>query len=272
MSLRAACSRRTLLCALTFVLALAITVPAYSKVRASRDAKAVANAFMRDKDLQKGGTDADFITIPPEGRPAGFSDKKLANFPRRGSHFAILSTGNTLFAPKPNMSEATSFNNHGPTFRGARDLVMLRVKFTVPKGNNCLFFNFKFLSDEFPEFVDENYNDAFIAELDESTWDSPRADPTIDYTPANFAEDADGNRISVNAVNDLAVARKHARGTTYDAATQILRASTPVTRGEHTLFLSIFDQGDRQYDSTVFVDGLRFARQSSCNSGVVVAP
>jgi hypothetical protein len=39
----------------------------------------------------------------------------------------------------------------------------------------------------------------------------------------------------------------------------------------HTLFLSIFDQGDRQYDSAVFLDGLKFRDRSSCKSGVVVA-
>lgn len=271
MTCRTARSRRPLLFVLAVVVAITAAVPAHAKVRASRDAKAVANAFMRHKDLQKEGTQADFVVLPPEGRPAGFSDGPIAKFPRRGSHFSILSTGNTLFAPRKNMSEATSFNNHGPVLRGVRDLVMLRVKFTVPKDRNCLFFNFKFLSEEFPEFVDEIYNDAFIAELDRSNWDSPNDDPTIDWTPANFAKDSEGNPISINSVGDAAVAPRFASGTTYDAATQTLRASTRITSGEHTLFLSLFDQGDRQYDSTVFFDGLRFANRSSCRSGVVVA-
>src|SRR5687767_3859139 len=271
MSHATARSRRCLLCSLAVVVAMTAAVPAHAKVRASRDADAVANAFMRHKDLQKEGTQSDFVVLPPEGRPAGYSDKPLAKFPRRGSHFSILSTGNTLFAPMRNMSEATSFNNHGPHLRGARDLVMLRVKFKVPQGRNCLYFNFKFLSEEFPEFVDEDYNDAFIAEIDRSNWDSPRADPTIDWTPANFAEDNEGNPISINAVGDAAVAPRFAAGTTYDAATQTLRASTRITPGDHTLFLSLFDQGDRQYDSTVFFDGLRFATRSNCRSGVIVA-
>lgn len=271
MNCRTVRGRPALLFGLTVAIAITPAVAAQGKVRASRDADAVANAFMRHKDLQKEGTQADFVVLPPEGRPAGFSDKPLAKFPRRGSHFSILSTGNTLFAPRANMSEATSFNNHGPHLRGARDLVMLRVKFKVPAGRNCLFFNFKFLSEEFPEFIDEIYNDAFIAEIDRSNWDSPRDDPTIDWTPANFAEDAEGNPISINAVGDAAVAPRFAGGTTYDAATQTLRASTSITSGEHTLFLSLFDQGDRQYDSTVFFDGLRFATRSNCQSGVVVA-
>ena len=49
---------------------------------------------------------------------------------------------------------------------------------------------FKFLSEEFPEFVNDVYNDAFIAELDESSWDaSGKQDPTI-TAPNNFASDA----------------------------------------------------------------------------------
>lgn len=45
------------------------------------------------------------------------------------------------------------------------------------------------------------------------------------------------------------MSRAAARGTTYDAATGKLRASTPVKPGYHLLYLSLFDQGDRQWDS-----------------------
>ena len=59
------------------------------------------------------------------------------------------------------------------------------------------------------------------------------------------------------------------RGTTYDAATRILRASTRVNPGRHILYLSIFDQGDRDYDSAVFLDRLTIDRRSPCKSGAV---
>ena len=61
----------------------------------------------------------------------------------------------------------------------------------------------------------------------------------------------------------------HAKGTTYDGATQLLRASTPIKPGRHRLYLSIFDQGDRQYDSSVFVDHLTLDNRSDCAPGVV---
>jgi hypothetical protein len=55
--------------------------------------------------------------------------------------------------------------------------------------------------------------------------------------------------------------RRNARGTTFDGATRLFRASTPVTPGRHRLYLSIFDQGDRIYDSAVFLDNLRVNRR-----------
>ena len=51
-------------------------------------------------------------------------------------------------------------------------------------------------------------------------------------------------------------------GTTYDGATPILSAATPISPGPHKLYLSIFDQGDPVYDSAVMVDNIRFARVS----------
>ena len=57
----------------------------------------------------------------------------------------------------------------------------MRIRVHVPKGANCLSFRFKFLSEEFPEFVGTEYNDAFIAEVDHSpTWKAnSNQDPMI---------------------------------------------------------------------------------------------
>ena len=64
--------------------------------------------------------------------------------------------------------------------------------------------------------------------------------------------------------------RSLARGTTFDGATRLLRASTKITPGRHRLYLSIFDQGDRIYDSAVFLDNLRANRRTPCTSGLAV--
>lgn len=247
------------------VATVAVAVPAHTKVRASQDERAVVKTFVPTKFVRK----ADFPVVPPNGNPIGMSDRRIAKFPRAGSHFGILSTGNVKAATRRNKSEMTSYDNKGPVLRGTRDLVMVRVKLRVPENKNCLLFNFKFLSEEFPEYVDSEFNDAFIAELGKSTWFTKRQDPAVE-SPRNFARDANGNPIRVNSVGDAVVKRKYAKGSTYDAATRTLRASTPVKPGKRILFLSIFDQGDRQYDSAVFLDALRIQKRSNCETGVVV--
>ena len=39
--------------------------------------------------------------------------------------------------------------------------------------------------------------------------------------------------------------------------------------GYRLLYLSLFDQGDRQYDSAVFLDRLLVRHASNCKSGLV---
>ena len=215
-------------------------------------------------------TRAFFSVVPPRGNPGGVADSRLADFPRHGDDFAILSSGNVLLADDRNRRRSSGAANLGPLIRGTRDTVIMRIDLRVPRNANCLTFRFRFLTEEFPEFVNDIFNDAFIAELEDSDWDaSGPADPTIN-APRNFAVDSAGRPIRVNAVGDTSLSRRQARGTTYDGATRVLRASTPVRSGGRTLYLSIFDQGDRQYDSAVFVDRLQLTRNSSCRSGVVV--
>lgn len=211
-----------------------------------------------------------FSVVPPRGNPAAVSDSRLARFPRHGDEFAILTSGNALLADDRNRRRDSGAANLGPLIRGTRDVVIMRIDLRVPRNANCLTFRFRFLTEEFPEFVNDIFNDAFIAEIEDSNWDaSGPVDPTI-TAPRNFAVDSAGRPIRVNSVGDTSLSRRQARGTTYDGATRILRASTPITSGGRTLYLSIFDQGDRQYDSAVFVDRLQLTRNSSCRSGVVI--
>ncbi len=78
--------------------------------------------------------------------------------------------------------------------------------------------------------------------------------------------------ISINAAGATSMSEGEAAGTTYDGATPLLSASTPITSGAHSLYLSIFDQGDRAYDSAIFLDKLRLgtAAGGSCQTGATV--
>lgn len=211
-----------------------------------------------------------FSALPPSSKPVAVASTRLAGFPRRGTRYGILTTGNARYADDANAESDKGAESRGPSIRGARDVVIMRIDLRVPRGANCLSFRFRFLSEEFPEFVEDEFNDAFIAELGTSDWDaSSKTDPTI-VAPRNFAADAAGRPIRVNSIGDSSVAASRAKGTTYDAATRILRASTRVQPGLRRLYLSIFDQGDRVFDSAVFIDRLTATRRTTCRSGAVI--
>jgi hypothetical protein len=236
----------------------------------TRDAGALAGA------ADASATGAGFDSLPPNGNPVAVSDRPLASFPTIGRDYAILTTGNATFADNVNLSGSDTENNGGGHVPGRGgndfDVVVFRIGVDVPAGTNCLSFDFRFLTEEYPEHVGQTVNDAFIAELDGSSW-TTSADGTV-TAPANFAFDPAGRQISVNASGVTSMSSEEAAGTTYDGATPLLRASTPASPGAHTLFLSVFDQGDAILDSAAFIDNLAFTQEPSggCVSGARLAP
>jgi hypothetical protein len=208
-------------------------------------------------------TGASFVTDPPGGSPNAVSTKTLAGFPSDGGSYAILTTGNATAASSPNanvpddpgLDDDRSTSDGGGNVRGdiVFDATVLAIDVRVPAGADCLSIDFRFLSEEYPERVGQKLNDAFIAELDSSTWSTSGS---VIHAPNDFAFAPGGAPISVNSTGPTSVSPSNAAGTTYDAATALLAASTPVTPGAHALYLSIFDHGDDILDSAVFVDNI----------------
>jgi lysophospholipase L1-like esterase len=248
-------------------------VTATAVLAADAEPLAVARAIAADQSLLTG---AEFLSLPPGGGSAAIRTAPLAGFPTGANpEYVVLSTGKADIAPLANTATNSGADLGGPSVRGNTDydVTVLKVSFTVPSTANCLVgMNFRFLSEEFPEYVGSGYNDAFIAELDQSTWSTAGS---VITAPRNFAFDPAGNPMSVNAAGQTSMAAQFAEGTTYDGATPLLTAATPITPGPHALFLSIFDQGDHFYDSAVFLDDLRFARvanvEKDCRPGADLA-
>jgi hypothetical protein len=217
-----------------------------------------------------------FSAVPPSSRPAAVSTTALAGFPTAGrgkgsGRYAILSTGNASKASRANLEPDLGSEARGPSVRGARDVTIMRVDLVVPAGANCLSFDFKFLSEEYPEFVGTDFNDAFVAELGRSDWNAGTKETERVTAPRNFATDRAGSYIAINRAGVTSMRAANAKGTTYDGATRRLRASTRTKPGLRRLYLSLFDQGDRIYDSAVFLDNLRTSRAKECKTGVLAA-
>jgi hypothetical protein len=205
-------------------------------------------------------TGASFATTTG-GTPNGTSNGALAGFPTDGSSFGILTSGDVNSVPNPGTFADT--DNGGGAVRGdtSRDVSILKTDLNVPAGANCVAFDFKFLSEEYPNFVGQQFNDGFVAELDNSTW---TASASAISAPNNFAFDSSGNVVSVNSTGVGGLSAANGAGTAFDSsgpdtqggATGVLHAARQITPGAHSVYFSIFDQGDNAYDSAVFLDNL----------------
>lgn len=217
-------------------------------------------------------TGASWVMRPPNGNPSAVSDAAVIGLPLSGSNFAVLSTGNADALTAGAQTYSASVGNSGPARGGSdRDAVVLKVDLSVPAGANCLSFGFRFLSEEYPEYVGKSYNDGFVAELDKNTWTT---DASTINAPDNFAFDPANAVISVNATGATTVKAEEAAGTALDGATPILYAATAITPGAHSLYLSIFDQGDSILDSIVMLDKLVVGTTAAggCKGGASTAP
>jgi hypothetical protein len=190
-------------------------------------------------------------------------------FPTTGGNFAVLSTGGASNANLPDGTLAGAQLAGLNTPQG-QDLVQLGLTLRVPAGRTCLKFSFQFLTEEYPNFVGSEYNDAFIAEIGASTF-TIIGNQVI--APNNFAFDPlDGSVLDLSSSLPF-----HSDGaaTVYGGATNALTAGVQVAPGsELSITLSVMDLFDSIFDSAVFVDNFRWTSEvgAQCPSGIQSAP
>jgi len=259
-----------------FILTLALTIPTINLSAQTIDSVVLTNdAFLfpgilsDDTGLIIG---AEIINSPPNGITTGLITGVLPEASPVSPGALIMSTGNPNRFFQPNQAGGDGDDYNGGNVRGDTDfdVTVVRLDIEVPTGANCLTgIDFAFYSEEYPEYVESAYNDAFIVELDTSTWTTSGSSISA---PNNFAFDPSGATISINAVGVATMQPEFAAGTTFDGATPVLRAVTPITAGFHSLYLSIFDQGDRVLDSAVVVDNVSVGFvnniETDCKPGV----
>jgi hypothetical protein len=239
---------------LALILGAAIFAVPVQSAGAAVTGTANPNTVATAVDPGNAGGNAFTYTVGPT--QAGIGNTGLAGFPTAAPTYGILTSGDATLADDPNTGDGDGDNLgiSDPSRGEANDSQTLKINVNVPAGNSCLLLDYKFFSEEFPEFVNKGFNDGFIAELDATNW-SVTGDKI--NAPLDFAAGY-GDQVSVDTVGPTVVDPANSVGTTYDAATQTLTTKTPVTPGGHSVYLSIFDAGDHIYDSAVFLDNLRF--------------
>ncbi len=218
----------------------------------------------QDLALAMGVDASDLISASLNGSDplgVGIGTTPLGGFPTQGNTFAILSTGRAADAELPNNEGNLSTELQGLKNSQGNDLTQLALRVHVPTDKNCLNVDFRFFSEEFPEFVHSEFNDTFTAELGGTN--IIISGNTVS-APLNFAFDTQHQIISVNTVFGVT----GNTGTTYDGMTPLLRTHTPVTPDTTTdIVFSVQDLGDSIYDSAVFLDRLTWTNETSCGTG-----
>jgi len=226
------------------------------------------------------GTAPTFTNIP-NANAAGIGDSTSNVFPfpfdtnPGPDTFLVLSTGDATLADQPDQPGVFPTVNNGggriltPVDRGdtALDVTTFQVNFNGLAGASCLSFDYRFLSEEYPEFINSSFNDAFVAELDNTTWTTSGS--VISGLGNDFALDPNNQPVTIKSTGPTSMSPAEAAGTPYGGATAPLHAQVAVPAGAtaHTLYLSIFDQQDAYYDTAVFVDNLTLTQMTSCPRG-----
>ncbi|MBI5931910.1 MAG: choice-of-anchor L domain-containing protein [Chloroflexi bacterium] len=193
-------------------------------------------------------------------------------FPSRGSNFTVLSSGTAAQATRFNNEGSLSTTLGGLNNSSGNDMVQLTLRLRVPPGTRYLAVDWKFLSEEYAEFVGGSFNDSFLMETPTSNFIISSNTITA---PNNYAFDNTGQRVSINTTGVTGMSAGNAFGTTYDGGTQIMTSVAPIIPAgttEITLIFTVMDIGDSLYDTAVFLDNFRFFSGTTVTPGVSTAP
>ena len=196
---------------------------------------------------------------------ASVETANVAGFPVTGSSYLVLSTGRAADFTEPDDSGSRSTVLGGPPGAAGQDQTQFAIRLNPPAGATCFAFDFRFFSEEYPEFVGSSFNDAFTAEIVQS--DITFGNGSV-VTPWNFAFDSEANAITVNSVVGFA----DDNVTTFDGSTPLLTAVTPAELNDDDEVLITFtiqDVGDSVYDSAVAIDNARWLFDQDCEAGII---
>ncbi len=212
----------------------ALTVMSIKPVASAINSTAYANAILADPSTlvssSATGNDLEFYVYTS---PVGYLTATA------GSTFLLMSTGDaSVLAGVP----STEANTDLPPAGVIGDNASLTLTLLVPADVNALRFDYRFMSDEYPQYT---VNDYFHAILNDSSGSH------------QLAFDSLGREIGVgNNVFDPSIATT---GTVFNGATPQITNHAAVVPGETiTLTFEIGDAMDGLYDTAVFIDNVEF--------------
>jgi hypothetical protein len=179
--------------------------------------------------------------------------------PINGDSFLLISNGEA----EPNVfpegwvgtpDDSLSINNYnpggiGPLGGDAYDITTLSVRLRAPEWANSLSFNFRFMSEEYPDYVGQDFKDFFSCLLDGN----------------NIVFDTEGNIINVN--NNFFDPNITPENTVFNATTVLLTAKASIEAGSiFDLEFIVGDVGDEILDSAVFLDNFHFSGEAVSGS------
>lgn len=134
------------------------------------------------------------------------------------------------------------------------DLNKITIKLKAPTNAVSFSFDFNFFSAEYPNYINQNFNDSFFAIL--------TADSTNSGKRTNIAFDANNNAIEVDNnyfQGDFHPVSNRGTGFDYHGSTGWLRTSWPIKPGEEFVIeFSVHDEGDAIFDSMVILDNFQW--------------
>lgn len=172
--------------------------------------------------------------------------------PLEGNSFLVISSGNAQPDEYPvgwlgTAGDSLSVYTQNPTGTGplggsASDVATLSLRLRVPDWAKSLSFDFQFLSEEYPDSVNQQYSDYFVCLLDGT----------------NIVFDPDGNIMNLN--NSFLNSSVNPEGAVFNATTGWLTTETAVTGGTAiALDFIVGDVGNETLDSAIFLDNLSFS-------------
>ena len=207
-----------------------------------------------------------------------FSDP-IQGFPIDGDTYGVLSSGqaDNVFGEASvfsSVSYGTPVEEYPDGTENAFDVAEVSIDFTVPPGVTGLNFDYRYATEEIPEFVGSEFQDFFTATLT----GPDDYEELITVLP-------DGDELTVDNVVDYANAPggtsespepplPSPNDTKFNAVTQLLAAQNAESfadvglSGETlTLVLRLGDGSDSIYDTAVFLDNLTFGAPSGEEPG-----